>query len=410
MKIYFETYGCTSNKADTRVMEALAKKAGHEVSSSYENADMVVINTCVVIKKTEKRMLRRIKELKDKNLVVAGCLSEVNPDEAKALSEDIDFVSPRDLGKFFVIIGGDEKKIPKYEVPVESDGVFGQLQISEGCVGNCSYCVTKFARSPLRAFPKNKLVANAKKLIHNGVLELQLTAQDTATYGLDEENDLFDLVSEINAFKDDFRIRIGMMNPSNVKDKMDRLKRVFKLDKTYNFFHLPVQSGSNEVLEAMNRSYTVKDFKEIISVYKNEINGVISTDVIAGFPGETERDFRKTISLLKEVEPDIINITRYSNRPGTKASEMEEIDSKTKKERSKQLTQIKKEIGRNNREKEVGAVKEVLVLKNGKRDTMVGRDWDYNTVVIRNDEVSIGDSIEVKIKDYTFAYLIGDLI
>ncbi len=409
MKIYFETYGCTSNKADTRALEALAENEGHKITDNLDKADLVVLNTCIVIKKTENRMIKRIKELNDNSLVVAGCLAEIKENEIKEINKDIDVVPPNELSSFLEVIGNKEKKLPKWEIPVNKDGVLGQLQISEGCVGNCSYCITKFARGNLKTFPLNNLVEKAESLINDGVKELQLTAQDTATYGLRTKNNLYDLLKDINEIEGDFRVRIGMMNPQNVINRVSEIINVYKLEKVYNFLHLPVQSGSNSVLDKMNRNYDVSEFKEIVRKFKEEIGGVLSTDIIVGFPGETRKDFEKTVSLIKDIEPDVLNITRFSPRPGTKADDFDEVKSKIKKERSKRLTELKKVIARDQKEKEVGSIKNVLVTKDGKKDTMIGKDMDYNTVVIE-DDVEIGEFVDVEIMDFSFAYLIGEVI
>ncbi|PTD93850.1 threonylcarbamoyladenosine tRNA methylthiotransferase [archaeon SCG-AAA382B04] len=408
MNIYFETYGCTSNKSDTRKMEALAKNSDHKIVDDIEKSDLVVINTCVVIEKTENRMLNRIKELKNLKLVVAGCLSKVNQEGVKEIDSDIKLISPQDLSEFAEVVGDKKKDLDKWEILNERDGVEGQIQISEGCKGNCSYCITKFARGNLRKFPKNSIVNEVRNLVNEGVKEIQLTAQDTSTYGLDGKDDLYSLVEEINGIEGEFRIRIGMMNPNNVVDKKDRLIKVFELDKVYNFLHLPVQSGSNKVLRDMQRGYSVRDFKEIVKVYREKNGGLLSTDVIAGFPSENENDFEKTVSLIQDIEPEILNITRYSPRPGTKAAESDEIISQEKKNRSKKLTKLKKKIGKKRRKRYLGKTREVLVLKEGKEDTMIGKDPDYNTVVIE-DNVCIGDFVDVEISDFSFTYLVGKL-
>lgn len=406
MNIYFETYGCTSNKADTKVMEGLAKKLDNKVVDDIKEADLVVLNTCVVIGKTEQRMLKRIRELADKNLVVAGCLSETNREKVREINENIDLLSPREVGEFANLIGDETKDLSKWEAPSETNGVEAQVQISEGCVGNCSYCITKFARGSLRTFPRNQIIRKVDELVEAGAKEIQLTAQDTATYGLRGENDLVDLVGGIDELPGDFRVRVGMMNPSNVIVKTDRLLRVFDLNKVYNFLHLPIQSGSNKILRDMNRGYSVEDFREIVRRFRQKTDGILSTDVIAGFPTETKKDFEKTLSLIKSIEPEILNITRYSPRPRTKASEMKEIDSQEKKNRSKELTKIKKEIGRNRRKRFIDETREVLVTGVGKNQTMVGKDEAYNTVVIEGD-AEVGEFTDVKIHDCSFAYLEG---
>ncbi|WGI17418.1 tRNA (N(6)-L-threonylcarbamoyladenosine(37)-C(2))-methylthiotransferase [Methanonatronarchaeum sp. AMET-Sl] len=403
--IYFETYGCTTNRAETDVMKGMVKDSGYQLVDSPDKADLVVINTCTVIDKTEKRMLRRIKDFEDKNVVVAGCLASAQPEDVKEIDGDAILLPPDKVGDLLSYMGG-ETCYRKWDAPTHIDGAIGRVQIADGCKGNCSYCITKKARGKLESSPINSVVSRVEKMVHQGVKEIQLTAQDTAAYGLDINTDIATLINKVTGIKGDYKVRVGMMNPFNTKGIEDEIIDLYKNKKVYNFLHLPLQSGSKKILRKMNRSYSPEYFEQLINKYKRKVGGTVATDIITGFPGETEKDFQKTVDIIKKIEPDIINITRYSPRPGTKAYELKEIKSSEKKKRSKKMTELRKKYGKQNKKKLIGKQKMVLITKKGKKNTYIGRDIDYNPVVVKN-PVKIGKKYKIKLDGFTFAYLTG---
>ncbi|OKY78451.1 MAG: 2-methylthioadenine synthetase [Candidatus Methanohalarchaeum thermophilum] len=412
MLVYFETYGCTANRSDTDLMKGLAREKGHEIANSPEEADLVVVNTCTVIKKTQDRILSRLRDLKkiSENLVVAGCMASAQPELLDKYLSDFYKIEPRKITDFLNNSSSCEKQIKfdnKLSIPCSPSGVIGRVQISEGCLGNCSYCITKNARGDLFSFPEKDVVEKVEELVEKGAKEIQITAQDTAAYGRDIGSDLPSLIDKITDLNKDFKIRIGMMNPFNLKDIRKEVIEMFKEKKIYNFLHLPVQSGSDRVLDLMNRNYSRNFFLETVKMFKKEIGGTVSTDFIAGFPKERDKDFKKTVDLIHKIKPDIINITRFSPRPGTKADDYKEVKSAEKKERSKKLTELRKKYGKKNKERYLGSELDVLVTKEGKKDSFIGRDKNYNPVVV-HDNVSIGDEVKVKISDIHFAYLEGE--
>lgn len=214
-----------------------------------------------------------------------------------------------------------------------------------------------------------------------------------------------------NRITGDFRIRIGMMNPSTVLDRLDETIDAFGHDKVYKFLHLPVQSGDDKILKKMNRKYTVNDFLEIIRKFREKHQDItISTDIIPGFPSENDKQFYNTINLLKKVKPDIVNITRFSTRPLTQAKKMKEkIPTHIAKERSRLLTGLSEKISLEKNRCCIGKKYLALITKNGKDNTMMGRIENYKPVIIKN-RVDLGDFIPIKITDATASYLLGKLI
>lgn len=396
MKFYVESYGCTLNQGETEMIADNYEQKGHERVQDPSEADLAIIGTCVVLKKTEERMKRRIDELREKcsDLIVAGCLTTTDRPEINRRWPDAELISPGSMDM------------------TESNrrSTTGVIPISTGCFGNCTYCITKLARGDLRSRSLEKIKTRFKSLLDNSVKEIRLSCQDTASYGLDIDIDLPELLDELTSIEGDHRIRVGMMNPDTVKPVEREVIQAMKDEHIYNFLHLPLQSGSDEILDRMNRRYTVSDWISIVEDFREGLSNLsLSTDVIVGFPGESKDDFDKTVEVLKEIKPDIVNVTRFSPRSGTEAYEMDDkVQSLEKKNRSKELTDLRFEISRENNEEFLGNEENVLVLEEGKGDSLKGRINNYKVVVLKEESKDlIGRWVKVKITDYADVYLVG---
>ena len=420
MKVYIETYGCTMNQADSDIMRGLLSRE-YAFADSADNADVVIVNTCGVIGFTERKILRRIEEIKrmGKKVIAAGCLARiarkrlemadalVSPDNVHRIGEAVKAVLN---GKRVEII--NVSKVDKAEISGVkcrlNENAIAIVSISEGCLGNCSYCATKIARGRLRSFSIEKIVEEVKRVVEMGYREIQLTSQDTGAYGKDKGYRLPDLLEKIAEIEGDFRVRVGMMNPQHAMEILDDLIEAFKSEKIYKFLHLPVQSGDNKILMDMRRNHTVEDFEEVVRAFRKAFDDVLlSTDVIVGFPTESEESFEKTVELVKRVKPDIVNITRFSPREGTLAAKLKDIPDWIKKERSRRLTKICEEIGLENNLRFVGKKMRVLVTKRGKNETLLARADSYRPVVL--EEGRIGEFYKAKVVDAKFNYLVGEL-
>jgi threonylcarbamoyladenosine tRNA methylthiotransferase CDKAL1 len=276
---------------------------------------------------------------------------------------------------------------------------------------SCSYCITCKARGKLRSFPVAEIKNNVKDAIRQGCKEIRITAQDTASYGLDIGLNLGVLLKEIVRLDGDYRVRVGMMNPYTLKKNFDEILNWFQNTKIYNFIHLPFQSGSNNILRKMNRKYTVEEFEVIVKKFRNIFpNLTLATDVIVGFPTESDEDFQKTVKLLETVKPDITNITRFSARPFTEAKKMKgRVDTKISKTRSKFLTDFCSNISKENNKKFVGKNFDVLITERGKNNTMISRTDCYKPVVLKEKNLDIGQTINVKILKAENTYLVGNI-
>jgi MiaB-like tRNA modifying enzyme len=414
--VAIETYGCTMNQADSDIMRGLISKQFE--LSSVEDADVVVINSCGVVDYTERKIIRRIKELKTsgKKVVLAGCLTRIS-DLAVKLSDSA--ISPENVIDIVdaVLSARNGKKILAERRNVDKselcdlkkryrDSTIAIVSISEGCLGSCSFCATKMARGRLRSFSMDGIVREIERVVKEGFKEIQLTSQDTGAYGLDKGKEMLpELLNRISEIEGDFRVRVGMMNPQHAVRVLDDLISAFSSEKIYKFIHVPVQSGDNRVLEDMRRGHTVEDYIEVVETFRKNFDDVlVSTDIIVGFPTENEESFWKSYELVKETKPDIVNITRFSPRKGTLAAKYRDIPGWIKKERSRKLTELVRVIGLENNSRFAGKKLKVLVTRKGKGDTVLARTDSYRAVVT---EGVLGQFMEVEIVDYRFNYLVG---
>jgi len=416
MKVYFEVYGCTANKSDASLILGLLKQVHYEIVNKIDCADVLIIITCTVIGTTEQRMLSRLREFKKtgKKVIVAGCMASIQSDLIKSILPDAHLL-PSQYSNYIVdIIENKEFCFPinnKKVGPKYFDGITAPISIAEGCMFACSYCITSPARGELSSYSVDEIVKDVCYALNQNCKEIQLTAQDTASYGLDINNNLGNLLTNICRINGNYRIRVGMMNPYTTLLNLSSIIDGFKDNKIFKFLHIPVQSGDNNILYLMNRKYTVDDFIKIISKFKDKYpNLTLSTDIIVGFPSETDEQFNRSFDLLKIVKPDIVNITRYSSRPMTKAKIMKNrVSTKIAKERSRTLTNLCSIIARNKNSEHIGQKYKVLVTKKGKNNFFVGRAENYKPVVV-NHRVEIGEFIDVEIVDFDAVHLFGNLI
>ncbi len=424
MKVFIETYGCTFNQADSQIMAGKLIEDEIEIVSTIEESDVIIVNTCYVKLPTESKVINKIKDLQvkfpDKKVIISGCMVEVDPKKLDSIGPNCSWIGPHQLNKTSNVVktaynGGISRecgfsKDSKVGVPkLNNNPLVHVIQICEGCLGTCTYCCTRFARGSLNSYPIKDIVAEAQEAINNGCVEIELTAQDTSAFGKDTGEKLSDLITDVASLNGDFRIRIGMMNPKNIGDEIDELIEAFKLNKVYKFLHLPIQSGSNKVLKEMNRNHTVEEYKIIVNKFKKAIPDLtLATDIIVGYPTETDDDFQKTANLIKELEFNIIHLSKYRHRLGATSSNLPEIPDEVMRKRSKYLTDIKYQITEKENEDFLNSDLEVLVVEKGRKGGFIAKTNSYIPVVVNN--VNPGTFINVHIYDVTSTYLRGSLI
>ena len=410
MKYNIKTYGCKLNQSETDGLRRALSKNMKE--ASVEDADLVVINSCGVIDKTERKVLKRSQKFKEegKKVIITGCL----PSMTKKVNAVADLtLKGNDPEKFLKKLSSiyDLEKGRESEIPAlrKKGSVSSIIPVSTGCLGSCSYCSAKIARGDLVSYKVSAIKRKIEEELNSGAKEIQITSQDLSVYGMDHGKPLLvELLKSILNIEKDFKIKLGMMNPGFVDQYFDSFLELFKSDKLYNFLHIPVQSGNDRILEKMNRRHSSEDFSKLVQKIRERYKSfLISTDIIVGFPGESDSQFKDTVNLIKKTRPHIMNITRYSERSGTEAAKMEDMPSKIKKRRSRKLTKLGKKIRLEDNQKMVGKNFEALIFREGKEDTKLARIFNGKAVVLPGGK--IGQKKKVKIVDFKHNYLIGDV-
>ncbi len=373
MNIYIETYGCRYNFGDTAKLIELLKHKGSTIVNSAEEADAVIINTCTVVGPTERRMLRRLSHYRDCNLFVMGCMPLVQREAIYAICTP-------------TIISSDAVREAYRRIRTVPGGGVAIVQIAQGCVGRCTYCLTRIARGPLKSFSTGEILAEIALHVDAGTPEIQITAQDVSSWGRDVGTSLPDLLHAVDRLPGHFLIRVGMMNPATVLGILDDLVDAFASVHIFKFLHLPVQSGSDRILDRMGRAYTVTDFEEIVTAFKNRYPQLtLATDMIVGFPGETEEDFSESLELIERVRPNKVNITRYSQRPFTPLSSEKDFPDWVKKDRSRSMNTRAEKIYASVNRGYLEQQEPFVVTESLKKGSVMTRSPGYLGIVIKED-------------------------
>jgi MiaB-like tRNA modifying enzyme len=412
-RYHIETYGCTANRGESRQIERSLRDAGHRRADGLDDADVAILNTCTVVEKTEQNMLRRASELADAtaDLVVTGCMALAQGDAFRDAGVDARIRHWDDVPE--AVLNG-ECPTPTGDTEPVLDGVVGILPIARGCMSDCSYCITKRATGRIDSPPVERNVEKARALVHAGASEIRVTGQDTGVYGWDDgERKLHELLDRICDIDGEFRVRVGMANPKGVHGIREELADVFATnEKLYDFIHIPVQSGSNDVLGDMRRQHQVSEFREVVETFDDRLDyWTLATDFIVGFPTETDADHRQSVALLRETQPEKINVTRFSKRPGTDAANLKGLNGTVKKERSKELTDVKLELMGDAYESMIGDRRTVLAVEDGTGDSVKCRDSAYRQVIVQQASehgVEPGDFVDVEITDHQTVYAFGE--
>ncbi|KAL1324881.1 hypothetical protein HN51_034999 [Arachis hypogaea] len=353
--IYIKTFGCSHNQSDSEYMAGQLSAFGYSFSDNPDQADLWLINTCTVKSPSQSAMDTIIAKGKSSNkpLVVAGCVPQGNRG-LKEL-EGISIVGVQQIDRVVEVVEetlkGHEvrlltrKTLPALDLPkVRKNNFVEILPINVGCLGACTYCKTKHARGHLGSYTIDSLVGRVKSVIADGVREIWLSSEDTGAYGRDIGVNLPTLLNALVAELPpdaSTMLRIGMTNPPFILEHLKEIAETLRHPCVYSFLHVPVQSGSDAVLTAMNREYTVGEFRTVVDTLMELVPGMqIATDIICGFPGETDEDFEQTVNLVKEYKFPQVHISQFYPRPGTPAARMKKVPSNVVKSRSRELTNV----------------------------------------------------------------------
>ena len=403
-KIFVKTFGCTLNQ---RASEELTSNTF--IVEDINDADLILINTCGVKEQTEFKIIKYLHELKnqgikEEKIILFGCLVDIDSSGLRKVCKDSNYLGLNDQKEL--------KKLISTNLEIKKKKKITQaIIIANGCLGACTYCAVKFARGRLKSKPVNDIKKEIEIALKNGAKEILLTAQDTGCYGLDINTNIVNLLKEIIKLPGEFRIRLGMANPQHLIKFYKELAEVYKNKKMYKFLHIPIQAGDNKTLKRMNRYYTIKKIETIINYFR-EIHPTITiaTDVIVGFPEETDEEFENTIKFIKKIKPPLINISRFGKRKGIEANALKDIHGQVKKERSRVLAIVAKEVARKNSAIFVGQYKQILINEKGEgKAEFLGKTEEYLPVVIKAEKtkVKLGDIVKLKIKSSKEYYLLA---
>lgn len=423
-KLYFQTHGCSTNFAESEMMMGLLVKAGFKIAETANQADIAVINVCTV--KGEFTALREVRKFVEqfpkKKLVISGCITPELVKEIREITEDASLISTHHLTEIVSLIeeaingniieAVSFQKGKKLCLPrIRKNPIVGIIPILSGCNNECAYCSVRLIKGTLESFPKEDILKEVHYALHQGCKELWITSQDNAAYGTEIiwRSALPELLKEILAIQKNFKLRLGMMNLNNVRQIADELIEIYKDNKMFRFLHIPLQSGNDAILGKMNRGYTYNEFREIIVKFKEKIPDLaFATDVIVGFPSETDEQFQDTLNAIRELNPDIVNISRFIPRQGTKAYSMDgQIQDDEIKRRSRIVTDIFSNLSALKNEAWLGWQGEILIEEKGKEDTWIGRNSSYKQVIVSGN-YRLGQVLKVNVAKAATYHLKGE--
>ncbi len=430
MKVFFKTYGCQMNVSDTEIMSGILQQNGYELVSSLEGADVVILNTCVVRQKSQDKyhstlgqLLKLKRQGKLKLIGIAGCGS--NLEGQRLIESGADFViGSRSVSEIANVLKRaiDGEKVVYLEDTIcsvgsstprlRTSGHHAWVTIIHGCNRFCTYCVVPYTRGREKSRPMDDVLSEIARLVEMGVKEITFLGQNVDAYGKDLKNNisLAKLIEKASQFQNIERIWFLTSYPTDITDEL--IEVVANNPKAAKSFHIPVQSGSDRILRLMNRRYARDYYLSLVERIRSRVEGVsISSDIIVGFPTETEEDHLQTVDLVKRVKFERLNLAIYSPREGTVASKYfkDDVSRSEKIKRLNELLELQKEINKELNSKYLGASVEVIVEGITKDGLYYGRDIRNKIIVFRGSQISLGETVQVKISKITAGPLYGEL-
>jgi tRNA-2-methylthio-N6-dimethylallyladenosine synthase len=429
-KLYIETYGCQMNVNDSEVVAAIMQKAGYSVTGNIGDANLILINTCSVRDNAEQRVWGRLEYFRQEkkkrpnvSVGVIGCMAErlkesllennivdivIGPDAYRDLPKLVEKTESGQKG-INVMLSRDETYSDISPVRLDKTGVTAFISIMRGCNNVCAFCVVPYTRGGERSRNPETIFRELEELSDNGYKEVTLLGQNVDSYSWDGMS-FADLLAGVAKLAPDMRVRFSTSHPKDMTD--DVLKTMAEYGNICNYIHLPVQSGSTDILKRMNRKYTREEYLQRIKTIREIIPGcAVSTDIIAGFCGETQADHEDTLSLMREAGYDFAYMFKYSERPNTKAARQfkDDVPEEVKIKRLTEIINLQSELSLASHKKDVGSTVEVLVEDVSKRsgDDLCGRTPQNKMVVFPKGGCKIGDLVKVRITGCSQATLKG---
>lgn len=422
-KVKFLTLGCKVNLYETEAMKGLFENSGYEITES-EDADVFVINTCTVTAMSDRKSRQMIRRAKKKNpqsiVVVVGCYSQVAPDEVAKI-EDIDIImgttDRTKIVEYVESFDGNRQNRVKEEIPkvfedlksTHQNRTRATLKIQDGCRNFCTYCIIPFARGPLRSKTIESTLLEVKELAKNGYKEIVLVGINLAMYGVDTGSSLIEVIEAVCAVEGIERVRLGSLEPNLVTDEF--IERTKKLKNFCHHFHLALQSGSTTVLERMKRRYTAEEYLKAANMLKNAFEDyALTTDVMVGFPGETDKEFEESIETVKKTGFSQIHVFPYSRRKGTVADKMEnQVDESIKNIRCEKMIETGKILKKEFFEKYIGKTVAILTERQSNDGLWEGHTSNFIQVFAKG-ECEADELVDVKLTGYKDEFMTGDIV
>lgn len=429
--VAFHTLGCKVNHYESEAMIDLFKKNGYNIVDFSYKADVYIVNSCTVTNEAARKSRQMARRAKRKNpeaiVALIGCYTQVSPDEVREIegvdlfvgssnrSKIVDFVeSIRDGGKVEIDVLEYQDLNDFEEMKIESlnETTRAYVKIEEGCNQFCSYCIIPYARGPVRSRKVHSILDEVSRLVNRGVKEIVLTGTHLGAFGSEqgESNMLEKLISKLISIPELAHIRLSSIEVTEVSDEL--LELIATEDKVCPHLHLPLQSGSNYILQKMKRPYTTGEFRQIIKRIRDKIHDIaITTDIIVGFPGENKKRFRESFDFVKEMKFSRLHVFPFSPREGTPAARIkEQISGNIKKEYSKKMRKLNEELMLSYQKRFIGKTRQLVVEDNRdyRTDFLTGMTDNYIRVLIDGDNKYMGQLVTVKLKNsYNFENAIG---
>ena len=431
LKVAFYTLGCKVNQYETNGMIQKFKENNYDIVDFEEKADIYIINTCTVTNMSDKKsrqMIRRTKELNKNAIVVAvGCYAQVGKEELEKI-EEIDLIlgtnEKNEIVSYVEKYMEENKKVSNisdvmhqiefvdFGLTYYTEKTRAVIKVQDGCDRFCTYCIIPYARGRVRSRKPENIIEEIKKIAEQGIKEVVITGIHIASYGKDfkEEYRLIDLLEEINKINGIQRIRLGSLEPMLINE--DFVNRLIKLEKVCDHFHLSLQSACNETLRRMNRKYTIEEFMKVTELLRKHYKDVsLTTDIIVGFPGETEEEFDITYKNLEKIKFYKMHVFKYSKRKGTKAAIMpNQIDGNIQETRSRKLIDLSNKNEKEKNKLYIGKIVQVL-MEEQDGEYIKGHTQNYMIVKVKSNNKKLENSIiEIKVIDVDNLELVGEII
>jgi threonylcarbamoyladenosine tRNA methylthiotransferase CDKAL1 len=423
-RVFVKTFGCAHNSADSEFMMGLLRDYGYTLADDLETADACVINSCTVKNPSQDGAVNLVRKAQGsgKSVVLAGCVPSSDAGLAESL-EGVSMLSVTQIDRVVEVVEeglrgnvvrllGKNRPMPSLELPrVRRNSLIEIIPISGGCLGNCSYCKTKHARGKLSSYPESEIVARAVQAASEGVTEVWLASEDTGAYGIDLGTNIASLMLRIaDALPPKVMLKLGMTNPPYMLAHIEGVAEVLRRPNVFEFIHVPVQSGSDQVLRAMVREYTSADFRRLVDALKAAVPDIlVATDLICGFPAESEEDHQASMDLVDDYKFPVLNISQFYPRPGTPAAKLRKLPGDIVKKRSSAMTTLFESYSTWNAL--VGQEVRVWFSEtNTKHNQTIGHTKGYAKVVVDHQETLLGHSALVRLERATKWHLEGRVV